>query len=153
MGPAGSQQSVKELQVDKMNDESNVLEMEKQEVPANEEMERTRECPCYIPRADIYEADGQIIVVAEMPGATPESVEILLEKDILTISSTVDLPEYAGYTLVYSEYEVGDYQRRFKLADTIDREHIEAVVTDGVLRLTLPKAAPANVKKISVRAG
>jgi HSP20 family molecular chaperone IbpA len=141
------------LQVIKMNDESNVMEMEKQEVALNEEMERTRECPCYIPRADIYETDEQIVVVADMPGATPDSVEILLEKDFLALSSNVDLPDYAGYTLVYGEYEVGDYQRRFKLSDAIDREQIEAVVRDGVLQLTLPKAAPAKAKKISVRAG
>ncbi len=81
------------------------------------------------------------------------SVEILLEKDFLALSSNVDLPDYAGYTLVYGEYEVGDYQRRFKLSDAIDREQIEAVVRDGVLQLTLPKAAPAKAKKISVRAG
>ncbi len=136
-----------------MSDETNVMEMDKQEVLENGEMERTRECPCYIPRADIYETDDHIVIVADMPGATADSVEILLEKDILTISSNVDLPQYSGYSLVYREYEVGDYQRRFKLSDAIDRERIEALVKDGVLRLTLPKAVPAKAKKISVRAG
>ena len=136
-----------------MDEKSNVMEIEKQEVASNGDMERTRECPCYIPVADIYETDEQIVVVADMPGAKAESVEILLDQDILTISSNVDLPQYAGYTLVYGEYEMGDYQRRFKLSDSIDREHIEAVVKDGVLRLTLPKSAPAKAKKISVRAG
>ena len=57
------------------------------------------------------------------------------------------------YSLVWAEYEDGDYQRRFTLSDEIDRDGIEATIKDGVLRLYLPKADIAKTRKISVKAG
>ena len=58
-----------------------------------------------------------------------------------------------GFNIAYAEYEEGDYQRSFRLSDEIDRDKIEAVVSDGVLRLRLPKSQEARVKKISVNTG
>ena len=129
-----------------------VLEVQKEEVAAPEGTERTRECRCFAARADIYEADDQLMIVMDVPGADEKSVEIMLEKDVLTINAYVDLPEPEGYGLAYAEYEVGDYQRSFKLSDDIDREKIDATIRDGVLRLHLPKAAAALTRKIDVKA-
>jgi HSP20 family molecular chaperone IbpA len=58
-----------------------------------------------------------------------------------------------GYTLSFAEYEVGDFQRSFRLSDEIDRERIQASVKDGVLRMVLPKAKETRLRKISVKAG
>jgi HSP20 family molecular chaperone IbpA len=52
-----------------------------------------------------------------------------------------------------SEYRVGDYERRFRITDQIDRDKIDAVYQNGVLRLTLPKAEEAKPQKIDVKAG
>jgi HSP20 family molecular chaperone IbpA len=129
------------------------LEVEKQEITSTEDTERTRECSCFTPRADIYEVDDQIVIVADVPGADEKSIEVSLEKNILTLNAYVDpiMPE--GYALSLAEYEVGDYQRSFRLSDEIDREKIRAIVKDGVLRLYLPKSGAARTRKIAVKAG
>jgi HSP20 family molecular chaperone IbpA len=130
-----------------------IMEVEKEEITAAEDTERTRECRCFVPRADIYEVDDQIVIVADVPGVDEDSVEITLEKNVLTINAFVDPVEMEGFALAFAEYEVGDYQRSFRLSDEIDREKIQATIKDGVLRLYLPKAAAAQARKISVKAG
>ena len=73
-----------------MADNVKTMDVEKEEVTATEETERTRECRCFVPRADIYEVDDQIVIVADVPGVDENSVEIMLEKNILTINAYVD---------------------------------------------------------------
>ncbi|RME79842.1 MAG: Hsp20/alpha crystallin family protein [Chloroflexi bacterium] len=132
--------------------ELQVQDTEKQEVTSMSEAERTRDKKVYIPRADIYETNEDIYIVADMPGVDENSVEILLEKNVLTINGYVEpnIPE--NYSLSYAEYEVGDYQRSFTLSNLIDQDNIEATVKNGVLRLRLPKAGPAKARKITVKA-
>lgn len=136
-----------------MADESKALEVEKQEIAEMEESERTRDSQCFVPRADIYELDDQIVIVADVPGAGEDSVDVTLEKSVLTINAYVDLFVPEGYALTFSEYAVGDYQRSFRISDEIDRDNIAATVKDGVLRVYLPKATKAMTRKISVKAG
>ena len=131
--------------------ELQVQEVEKQEVPEIG-AERTRARIVFVPRVDIYEANGDIVVVADMPGADETSVDITLEQNVLTINGYVKPEEPEDYSLAYAEYRVGDYQRRFTLSDQIDQDKIEATVKDGVLRLVLPKAEPTT-KKIIVNVG
>lgn len=132
--------------------ENQAMEIQKEEVTAPEGSERTRECACFVPRADIYEADDQIVIVADVPGTSENSVDITLEKNILTINAYVEIDEKPGYALTYSEYEIGDYQRSFKLSDEIDRERIAATIHDGVLRVYLPKSTESRTRKINVKA-
>jgi len=133
--------------------DSKSLQVEKQELTTTEDTERTRECRCYVPRADIYEAEDQIVIVADVPGTDKDSIDVTLEKNILTINAYVNSIAPEGYSLAFAEYEVGDYQRSFRLSDEIDREKIQANVKDGVLRLYLPKSSAARTRKISVKAG
>jgi len=131
--------------------ELQVQEAEKQEIEGSE-AERTRDCPAFTPRADIYEANDRIVIVADMPGVDEMSVDITLEKNVLTINGYVEPVEPEGYALAYAEYRVGDYVRSFTLSNQIDQEKIEATLKDGVLHLTLPKIEPTS-KKIAVKAG
>jgi HSP20 family protein len=126
-------------------------ELEKQEI-AEGVAERTRARPAFVPRADIYETNGSIKVVVDMPGVNEDTVDITLEQNVLTIDGYVAPVEHEGYRLAYSEYRVGDYQRSFTLSGQIDRDKIEATVSGGVLHLHLPKIGPTT-KKIAVKAG
>ena len=128
-----------------------VQEIEKQEV-LDSGAERTRESACFVPRADIYETNDVITVVADMPGVDENSVDITLEQNVLSINGYTAPLEPEGYRLAYAEYRVGDYQRRFTISDQIDRDKIEATVKDGVLQLHLPKVQPI-AKRIAVKAG
>jgi HSP20 family molecular chaperone IbpA len=127
------------------------IEIQKQEEAPAEEMERTRSRRCFVPRADIYETDKEIIVLTDIPGANNKTVDITLEKNVLSINAYVEPAIPNGFDVAYAEYEEGDYQRSFRLSDELDREKIEAVVSDGVLRLRLPKAQEATTKKIAVK--
>lgn len=133
--------------------ENQSMQAEKEEVTLTEDTERTRDVCCFVPRADIYELEDQIVIVADVPGASEESIDIALEKNVLTINAYVDQDIPEGYSLRLAEYEAGDYQRSFRLSNEIDREKIEATVKDGVLRLYMPKASEARARKISVIAG
>lgn len=128
------------------------LEAEKQELTAAENTERTRDCNCFVPRSDIYEMDDQLVIVVDVPGVNEGSIDITLENSVLTINAFIEPVEMAGYSPTWVEYEVGDYQRSFRLSNEIDRENIQATVKDGVLRLFLPKSAAARSRKISVKA-
>ena len=128
------------------------MEVQKEEVTTPEGTERTRECPCFAPRADIYEQGDHLVIVMDVPGADEHSIDITLEQDVLTVSAYVEPVVPEGYGLAYAEYEVGDYQRSFKISDSIDREKIEATIKEGVLRLYLPKSTAARTRKIDVKA-
>lgn len=135
-----------------MTDQEKELQVKKEEAQEPEQGERTRTAPVYIPRADIFETEGQVIVIADMPGVSETSVDITLEKNTLTIRGQVEPDNYPDYTLSYAEYGVGDYERSFVLSDKIDQEHIEASVKNGVLRLLLPKQEEAKARRIQVKA-
>ena len=114
--------------------------------------ERTRERPVYAPRVDIVESEDALEVLADMPGVTPESVEVTLEQEVLSVRGRADVPVPEGLAPLYLEYEPGDYERSFALSDAVDSSGIEARVRGGVLRLRLPKAGPARRQRIEVRA-
>ena len=126
-----------------------VQEGQKQEV-VESEAERTRAKPAFIPRVDIYETNDAVALIADMPGVDENSVDITLEKNVLTINGYVEPEHPEGYSLAYAEYRVGDYQRSFNISNEIDQENIEATMKDGVLHLHLPKAEPTT-KKIAVQ--
>jgi HSP20 family protein len=117
------------------------------------QVERTRSTTVYTPDVDILEKDDSIMVLADMPGVDQSSVDITLEKDVLSIYARVEPEVPEKHQLLHAEYGVGDYQRSFTISNEIDREKIEATVKNGVLRLVLPKAKASQTRKIAVQAG
>jgi HSP20 family protein len=126
-------------------------EMQKREASSPVETERTQARKVFIPRVDICETKDAIVLLADMPGVDEKSIDITLEKSVLTLLGRVEPDTYEGYRAAYVEYDAGDYERAFTLSDEIDRDRIDASVKNGVLRLTLPKAEPVKLKKINVK--
>jgi HSP20 family molecular chaperone IbpA len=114
--------------------------------------ERIRNVKTFMPRVDIYQTKEALFLVADMPGIDEKTVDVELEKNILTISGRVENGNVKDHSLVFSEYEIGDYERTFTLSDEIDRDKIKATVKQGVLRLELPKAEKLKPKKIKINA-
>jgi HSP20 family molecular chaperone IbpA len=129
-----------------------VQDIEKREVEESG-VERTRDRLAFVPRADVYETAEAIVVVADMPGVDEDSVDITLEDNVLTINGFVEPVQPEGYGLAYAEYRTGDYLRAFTLSDQIERDGIEATLNAGVLRLYLPKAEAAKLRRIPITAG
>lgn len=107
----------------------------------------------FTPLADIYETqDGTTILAVELPGVNPESVEIKVDKGVLTIKADAALPDVGeGYAETYVGFTSGQFFRAFALSDEVDRDKIDASLADGLLTLTLPKAAAARTRKIEIR--
>ena len=122
------------------------------EAPTPAGTERTRTRRVYVPRTDIYETGEALVLVADMPGVAPDGLDVTLEGRELTIRGRTRDVAPEGYSPVHREYEAGDYERAFTLSEDIDAGKIEARLRDGVLRLTLPKAGPAQARRIQVQA-
>jgi HSP20 family molecular chaperone IbpA len=103
------------------------------------------------PRVDVVENEGAFTLVADMPGVDDTSVEVTLEQRVLTIRGCADVPAPEGASGAYAEFRGTDYVRAFHVTDEVDASKITAVIKDGVLRVSVPKAVPAQ-KKIVVRA-
>lgn len=114
--------------------------------------ERIRNVKTFVPRVDIYENKDSLFLLADMPGVDEKTVDIELEKNVLTITGRVENGHVKDAAMMYSEYEIGDYERVFTLSDRIDRDKIVATVKNGVLRLELPKAEEVKPKKIAIKA-
>ncbi|MBB2754596.1 UNVERIFIED_ORG: HSP20 family molecular chaperone IbpA [Rhizobium aethiopicum] len=113
--------------------------------------EPTRAGPIFTPPADILEKGDTVVMLVDIPGADPASLDITLDKHILTIMARVTSAAPEGYTPTYSEFRDGIYERRFVFSEQMDGERIDATLKDGVLRLTVPKSAN-TAKKINVKA-
>lgn len=103
----------------------------------------------YVPAVDVVEAENAVDLVIDVPGVAENSVDLSIEKNILTVSAVPADGVIAGKKLMYAEYGVGEYRRSFALAEEVDQEHITASLKNGVLRIKLPKSAPVT-RKISV---
>jgi len=121
---------------------------EKREVAAREE--RTVPGRFYVPPADVWETEDALAVAMEVPGVAREAVTIELKDDVLRVEARVDAAKYEGLEPVYTEYGVGHWARAFALPERVDRGRIEARLEDGVLTLTLPKAAGARPRRIAL---
>lgn len=106
----------------------------------------------YRPLADIVETDEGVTLMLEMPGVAADAVDITLEKRVLTIRGKVQATSPEKLQLAYAEYGEGDFERSFTLSDDFDPDKIGASVSNGVLTVTLPRAAEAQPKKIAVTA-
>ena len=115
--------------------------------------ERTREHPVFRAQADIYETDDGLMLVADLPGVSPDGLDITLDRRVLSIYGRVSDDAPSGYSPIYREYEIGDFERRFTLSGDFDADRIEAELRDGVLRLRIPKAPEPEAKKIKVGTG
>jgi HSP20 family molecular chaperone IbpA len=112
--------------------------------------ERTIPARTFLPTADIYEDRDSLKVILEMPGVEKDNVNVRVEEGVLFVEGRLDLSKYRGLQSLYTEYNIGNYARTFRLSNAIDQDRIGAELKDGVLSLTLPKAERAKPRTIQV---
>lgn len=122
----------------------------KEEAPSKGE--RVRPGRVFLPRVDIFETPQALVLVADMPGVSGDTVTLDLKDNLLTIFGQVSQPSEKE-SLLSQEYAIGDYYREFQVGELIDKNKIEATVKNGVLTLTLPKAEVAKPRRIEVKTG
>jgi HSP20 family protein len=118
-----------------------------QERTTQPEGTRTRERHV-TPPVDIYEMPEGLVVIADVPGVTPDHFDVRVDNHILTIwgQAAHGLPGEP----TYREYELVPYFRQFDLSAKVDESKIAADLKQGVLTLTLSKVAEAQPRKIAV---
>jgi len=131
-----------------MSESKDLQAKEKQEVSV--QAEQTKPGLVFTPAVDIFENDGAITLLADMPGVASQDIAIDLRDGVLTLSGDVKPWEGSDESDVLIEFEIGKYYRQFTLSEAIDQSKIEARFEDGVLRLVMPKAAKAMPRKITV---
>lgn len=129
--------------------DKNIEAKKKDEADVPTKAEVTREGLYYRPKVDIFETEAELTLIADLPGVESKELDININDDTLTIEGRVK-PEDESQRYVMREYGVGNFFRQFTLSEAIDREKINAKLTNGVLTLMLPKVEKAKPRKIAV---
>jgi HSP20 family protein len=111
--------------------------------------EETRSNEKFIrPSVNIIETEEGLLLTADIPGATKETLDINVEKGILTINAPVtwDMPGNPSYT----EFELAPYYRQFSIPEILDHGKAKADLSKGILQLQIPKAEAAKPRKIAI---
>ncbi len=101
------------------------------------------------PRVDIVEKDNALQLLCDLPGASPDDVEVTFEKGVLTLRA-VRRVEYGDARLHRAERLQGELKRSFRIGDGYDTSQIAATLHNGVLAVTVPKRPEATPKKIPI---
>lgn len=105
------------------------------------------------PPIDIYETADGLVLYADLPGVTADGLELQVQNNKLTLFGRVGRRDPSSAVILHQEYEVGDFLRSFILSDEVDHDRIQARLTNGVLRVELPRAARAKPRRIEVSPG
>lgn len=104
----------------------------------------------FTPPIDIFETPEGLVLLADLPGVTIESLELQVQDNKLTLFGKVkpDLPPEAR--LIHQEYAVGHFLRSFILSDEVDHDRITAKLNQGVLEVVLPQLRKSEPRRIHV---
>ena len=112
--------------------------------------EGTAPARVFMPATDIHESDQALTVIMEMPGVEKSAIEVRVENDVVSVEGRIDFSKYEALQPLYTEYNIGHYQRSFGLSNRVNQDKITADMSDGVLTLTLPKVEQAKPRRIAV---
>jgi len=123
-----------------------------QDLTTSTQGEPVADRPLVRPAVDIFENQDELLIVADLPGVTADTLSIDLEEDRLTIFGR--RPEIAGDDArVLMGGRCGyDYRRVFTIPDAVDAEKITAELDAGVLRLHLPRHERTRPRRIAIKA-
>jgi HSP20 family protein len=89
----------------------------------------------------------------DLPGVSPDSVDVTVERQVLTVSAERSWTPAEGDTVITRERPDGSVSRQVTLAETLDTDHLEAHFDGGVLTVTIPVAEQAKARKVEIHTG
>jgi HSP20 family protein len=101
---------------------------------------------------DAFRTGDTFVVELDLPGVNAESIDVSVERNVLTIHATRERHSAEAAELIVSERPFGTFSRQLFLGETLDTERISARYADGVLRLEIPVAEQAKPRKVTVSA-
>ena len=109
----------------------------------------------WVPALDIIEKRDSYVVIADVPGVSQSSIDLSFEQNVLKIrgekASGFNATKDGELRVFASERVTGVFERSVRLPEFVDSERISAELRDGVLSITIPKAAAAQVRKIEIK--
>jgi HSP20 family protein len=101
---------------------------------------------------DAYREGDNFVVQFDIPGVDPNSIDLTVEKNVLTVSAERSWQPSDGQEVIVSERPQGSFNRQLFLGDSLDTERMTATYRDGVLTLTIPTAEQAKPRKVAITA-
>jgi HSP20 family protein len=102
---------------------------------------------------DAYRHGAQFVINFDLPGINPDSVELTVEKNVLSVVAERSWTPEQGDEVVVTERPQGRYSRQLFLGDTLATDGIEARYDRGVLTVTIPVAESAKARKVQITSG
>jgi HSP20 family protein len=99
---------------------------------------------------DAYRHGDTFVVDLDLPGVSPDSIEVTVERNVLTVHASRTRPADEGVELLVAERPQGNFSRQLFLGDTLDSDHLVADYVDGVLTLRIPVAERAKPRKVEI---
>lgn len=105
------------------------------------------------PALNVWQTDEALVAEAELPGFKMDDLELLVTDDTLTIKGRrqIHWPEQAE--VIRAERAAGEFERTLSLPFPIDADRVDATLTSGILRITMPKSEAVRPRKITISAG
>ena len=102
---------------------------------------------------DAYREGERFVVQLDLPGVDPASIDLTVEKNVLTVRAERQASQAEGQEWLVNERPQGSVSRQLFLGEGLDIDHIEANYDQGVLTLTVPVAETAKARKVEITAG
>ncbi|MET7597598.1 Hsp20/alpha crystallin family protein [Streptomyces sp. NPDC005481] len=102
---------------------------------------------------DAFRVGDTFVVELDLPGVAPESIDLDVERNVLTVRAERRPSAEQNAEVVITERPAGMFSRQLFLGETLDTERIDASYEAGVLRLTIPVAEQAKPRKITISGG
>ncbi len=102
---------------------------------------------------DAYRRNGDFVVHFDVPGVDPASIDLTVEKNVLTVTAERHFPRQEGDEITVSERPQGRFNRQLFLGESLDPDKIQANYDKGVLTLHIPVAERAKPRKVEISAG
>jgi HSP20 family protein len=99
---------------------------------------------------DAWRDDHEFVVAFDLPGISPDSIDLDVERNVLTVKAQRPEPAGKDVELIASERPRGTFSRQLILGDTLDVEHVKATFDGGVLTLRVPVAEKAKARKVEI---
>ncbi len=100
---------------------------------------------------DAFRSGETFVVELDLPGVTAESIDLTVERNVLTVHAKRERQNAEAVELIVAERPFGTFSRQLFLGETLDAEHLTANYSDGVLRIEIPVAEQAKPRKIEVQ--
>jgi HSP20 family protein len=100
---------------------------------------------------DAYRKGDEFMVLFDLPGVDPQSIDLTVEKNVLTVHAERRRPDVEDVEMLVGERPQGTFSRQLFLGQTLDAERIEATYSDGVLQLRLPIAEKAKPRRVPIK--